>query len=65
VSEFITTAQLAERWGIPIRTLENYRYSKRTKGPAYHRIGGDVRYKMSDIEEYEKAHKKHTKEVKE
>lgn len=52
----ITTQALAERWGLSVGTLENWRAQK--KGPPFVKIGGgsrgSVRYKLADIEEYEK-----------
>lgn len=42
---------LAERWGIPVRTLAAWRYQG--KGPAYLKIGGAVRYRLEDVEAYE------------
>ncbi len=53
--EFLTTEQLAERWGISPRTLE-YRRA-RGDGPQFVRIGRGrkalVRYRLSAILEYE------------
>ncbi len=36
--------------GIPVRTLAYYRQVK--KGPAYHKIGGHVRYTLEDLKTY-------------
>ena len=53
--EFLTTEQLAERWGISPRTLEARR--ARGDGPQFVRIGRGrkalVRYRLSAILEYE------------
>jgi hypothetical protein len=44
---------LAERWRISSRTLEQWRWQGR--GPRYLKIGGRVVYRLSDIEEFERA----------
>lgn len=53
--EFLTTEQLAERWGISPRTLEARR--ARGDGPQWTRIGRGpralVRYRLSAVLEYE------------
>lgn len=46
--EWVPTAILAEEWGIPERTLAQWRYLD--KGPKYYRFGRHVRYRRSDIE---------------
>lgn len=43
--------QLAEHWGIPVRTLAAWRYQG--KGPAYLKLGGAVRYRLEDVEAFE------------
>ena len=53
---FINTKQLAERWGMAHRTLENWR--QKTVGPRYMKHkGGAVRYAIADIVTYERTHK--------
>lgn len=51
----LTTAQLADRWGLHPQTLSNWRAEKR--GPKYIKIGdlkrSPVYYRMQDILEYE------------
>ena len=47
----ITPFQLARRWGINPRTLQNWRC--KGKGPAYLKIGGHIMYREDDIEVYE------------
>ena len=49
---FFTTIELAERWRISRRTLEGWR--DRGVGLAYCKIGNRVRYKLADIETYER-----------
>ncbi len=44
--------ELSTRWGISVRTLQNWRNNK--KGPTYVKLNSDiVRYKISDVIEYE------------
>jgi len=52
---FIDEKQLAERWSLERKTLQKYRYSG--QGPTFYRIGGSVRYAMSDILSFEEASK--------
>lgn len=53
--EYITTKELAKRWGIREDTLRHHRMNG--TGPEYMRIGegskAPVRYKLSHIIEYE------------
>jgi len=54
--DLLTAAQLAERWGVEVNSLNQQRYKK--CGPPYIKAPGcGVRYKYSDIVEYEEAHK--------
>jgi len=50
---FLNQNELAERWGMSPRTLENWRSTG--KGPAYVKIGGQVRYKFEDIKKLEET----------
>ncbi|MEM6489762.1 MAG: helix-turn-helix domain-containing protein [Pseudomonadota bacterium] len=50
----MTQAQLAERWQISPRTLEQWRW--RGVGPRYLKIGGRVIYPVGFVEAYEAAH---------
>lgn len=43
--------ELAEHWGIPVRTLAAWRYQG--KGPRYMKLGGAVRYRLEDVEAFE------------
>ena len=52
---------LAARWHIAIRTLDNWRW--RGEGPKYLKIGGRVCYREEDIEAYE-AEQLHLAETK-
>jgi predicted site-specific integrase-resolvase len=44
---------LANRWGVSEATLERWR--SEGIGPKYLKLGGRVRYRLVDIEEYESA----------
>jgi Helix-turn-helix domain len=44
-------AQLAERWHVSPRTLEQWRW--RGTGPRYLKLGGRVLYRLADIEAFE------------
>lgn len=48
-----TTTDLAERWRMKPKTLENWRADG--KGPAFRKLGGRVLYHIEDIVEYERA----------
>ncbi|MDR3359301.1 MAG: helix-turn-helix domain-containing protein [Bifidobacteriaceae bacterium] len=49
----MTTAQLSDRWGIPVSTLAHWR--SLGCGPAYVKLGGAVRYRPRDVEAFEEA----------
>ena len=49
--ELLTQAALARRWKVSPRTLERWRWLGR--GPQYMKVGGQVRYRLPDIEAYE------------
>jgi hypothetical protein len=53
VHDLLTDAQLAIRWQLSRGTLANQRSQGR--GPAYLKLAGRVRYRLSDIEAYEQA----------
>jgi Helix-turn-helix domain len=53
VLDLLTDAQLAARWQLSRGTLANQRSQGR--GPAYLKLAGRVRYRLSDIEAYEQA----------
>lgn len=50
----LSPAELADRWGVPVATLAQWRYVG--KGPAYLKLGGAVRYRLEDVESYEDEH---------
>ena len=47
----IKPTQLARRWRINPRTLQNWRC--RGSGPPYLKIGGQILYRQEDVERYE------------
>lgn len=51
--KFLVEQELAERWNKSRRMLQRMRADG--SGPAYHRIGGSVLYKIDDIEAFEAA----------
>jgi predicted site-specific integrase-resolvase len=51
VDRFLCQKQLAQRWGISHRTIENWRY--RGRGLPFLRLGGKIYYSVEDIEAYE------------
>lgn len=55
---FLTPQELVKRWGgtVVTGTLANWR--NKNKGPKYTKIGGKVRYRESDIIEYENENTK-------
>lgn len=50
---FLNQTELSRRWKISPRTLERWRWLG--TGPRYHKIGGRVVYRLSDIEEFENS----------
>ena len=50
-SKFLDTRELAQRWKISPRTLENQR--GKGQGPQFFKIGGKVLYDLDYIQEYE------------
>jgi hypothetical protein len=54
---FITPEELALRWNRKLKTIANWRVSKKRAGPSYIRIRGQVVYELSDVKEYEQKHK--------
>lgn len=50
-NNYLTQAQLAERWQVAQSTLERWR--SEGLGPIYMKILGRVRYRLSDITDFE------------
>lgn len=51
---YLTESQLASRWQLSVKTLQNARWRGSTL--SFLRIGRAVRYRLSDIVEYERTH---------
>ena len=51
VTPFLTRPQLAERWFMARRTLDQW--AQRGEGPAYVVIAGRVLYRLEDVEAWE------------
>ncbi len=54
-SEFLSPIQLAEYLGVPIGTIYSWRHVG--TGPPGARMGGHVRYRRSDVDEWVEAQK--------
>ncbi|SMX37441.1 helix-turn-helix transcriptional regulator [Maliponia aquimaris] len=52
-AKFLIEPELAKRWKKTRRTIQRMRSNG--SGPAYHRIGGSILYKIEDVEAYEAA----------
>lgn len=48
---YITQRDLERRWRLSGRTLERWRAER--YGPAWHVLGGSIRYRLDDIEAFE------------
>jgi len=51
ISNTIEVDELAERWGVSKKTLDNRRY--RGQGPSYFKIGGKIKYDLDDVKRME------------
>ena len=54
-NEFCDEDALAKYWAITIKCLQKWRALG--EGPAYYKIGKSVRYKRSDIEDFERRNR--------
>ena len=52
MTDHLTEQDLAKRWLISPETLRSWRARK--QGPQYLKLEGAVRYRLADVEEYEK-----------
>lgn len=50
---YLNEFQVAERWGMSHKTLQRWRVER--KGPDFLKIGGTVRYRLCDVEEFEQT----------
>lgn len=55
---FLSSKELSKRWGISERTLERWRWLN--EGPRFVKIGGRVRYRQPDVDDYETHHLQET-----
>lgn len=53
----LTARELAERWGLRLPTLRQWRWYN--KGPDHFKVGGRVLYKIEVIEKFEEDALKH------
>lgn len=54
LSDLMTPRDLAARWGCTVGHLANLRSAG--AGPVYLKLGSTVRYRVSDLVDYEAAH---------
>jgi excisionase family DNA binding protein len=53
-TRYLTVPQLAKRLAVTTGTV--YGWNKTRRGPKYHKFGNHVRYKLADVESWERAH---------
>lgn len=53
MKDIMTTEELAKKWKMNPGSLANWRSEK--KGPKFVKLGRKVRYKLKDIERFEKS----------
>jgi hypothetical protein len=59
--DYLSSIQLAKRWGLGQSTIRHWRVSG--KGPIFNKFGGCVKYHIKEIERFERAtHMAHTSE---
>ena len=51
ISNTIEVDELAERWGVSKKTIDNRRY--RGQCPSYFKIGGKIKYDLDDVKRME------------
>ena len=51
ISNTIEVDELAARWGVTRKTIDNRRY--RGQGPSYFKIGGKIKYDLDDVKRME------------
>ncbi len=52
ITNTIEVEELAKRWGVTKKTIDNRRY--RNLGPNYFKIGGKILYDLEDVQKIEK-----------
>ncbi|GIU90436.1 MAG: hypothetical protein KatS3mg010_1535 [Acidimicrobiia bacterium] len=50
---FLNVEQLADRWGVSVATIYGLRY--RSEAPPAIRVGRELRFALSDVEQWERA----------
>lgn len=50
-TKLLNQTEVSRRWKMSERTLEAWRWHR--KGPRFLRIGGRIRYRLEDIEQFE------------
>jgi hypothetical protein len=53
LSNHLTESDLAKRWNVAVKTIQAQR--QRGAGPKYMKLGAAVRYRLTDVEEFESA----------
>jgi predicted DNA-binding transcriptional regulator AlpA len=56
--EYLSPAQLAERYGLPLETV--YNWNKLRSGPRFMKLGRHVRYRMTDVLAWEASRTRET-----
>jgi hypothetical protein len=51
ITNTIDVEELAKRWGVTKKTIDNRRY--RGQGPGYFKIGGKIKYDLDDVRRME------------
>ncbi len=52
----VSTKELSEIWGVPESTLRYWRCAE--TGPPYVKLGGRIKYDLTDVEDYVRANKR-------
>lgn len=52
--EFLTTRELADRWGLHVKTVRRWRRRKKKPLPSY-RFGREYRFRQAHIEAWEEG----------
>jgi excisionase family DNA binding protein len=52
--EFLTTRELAERWGLHVKTVRRFRLRNKKPLPSY-RFGREYRFRVAHIEAWEEG----------
>lgn len=53
IGKHLSPEELAEREGVPVQTV--YSWNKTGSGPDYLRVGRHVRYRLADVEKWERS----------